>query len=314
MSSSTPKTDRELLELLKEFIPDLSQPTRELEQRLGIQDWNDFKKVVELPGKPLLPDQVRPLYFSCERQPGGGELAPRSLNVEYDPTPDARENHARALEHLTQLLGPATNGKAINALTSSWTIGRSLVDITSYTSNEAESNRLFREHPYLQSCTHLSIELQYLDQPPPAALLPIAAEQLLTIHLPRSATARDSWSPDDMRHVFELKAAENPKIPSAVLASVSPRTLIFGREEKSIAVFLPDILVQLPRFSDLQLGLSRIKPAKGPGGSHLAFLWKYGHCGLNLVNATGTNDLDSLAKKLASFLELPLEVNEQYNC
>lgn len=281
----------------------------ELTARFGTEidpayDW----EVLPLPGEtPPLDGLIRP--FTAR---SGLDLAPQHPPTDFSAAawwvPDARDNIQRAFDTLAPRLGQARIARRANTLHCAWTFGAAALELTAWPDDLPAYDVPAQERdPRLASACHIYIRTGW-------RILPSAEEAAWLESFQPLFPQSEKTSPRQLRagpvpetHLEFIR--EPPATPGpwldALGVSAGGEALIWTEGQLHL----------VPVADVVRLKLQRMLPAKGGGGAWLSADVLTGYPAtpvktLTLAAATGTEDLNAPARKLAQAIGRPLEIGQ----
>jgi hypothetical protein len=302
-------------ELFLQFLSDLNIPHMDsiydLKSRFGVSKsrFYEFQDVVLMKDSmSIVPQQVLPFEFSTLGYPD--LLPPAEFWTLLAGSPDARDNHRRAVEDIRRFFGnPTKNNSTSNTIGDIWLFGPSSLRIVPWPPelNERSVNPSHEKHPELRTFCRLTVANGYRPTLSDREakwirlIIPIVSNQIQALPFGDSIFQGSHkgiyrWLPVDMQSRIPI-VARTPDL-EAFIGIHADTAIVIARE--NIASF----------------HLDRVLPARGSGGACLyleyidAFSSIIKQRRIQIISGAEPRSLDEVAESIAKSFGVDLSIGE----
>lgn len=262
----------------------------ELVTRFGARRYRDTWDAVAAPTTTnALSDD--PLEFFAQCFPDTMDLPPEYWFAEYFPHDDARANHAAIEKQITARLGEPSRNDTSNCLVRVWRTGVFRVEVHTFPPDMqtfAMTNVLHAKEPRLAIASSVSISSDYALVYPDASLASVATTAVLEL-------AKSQVAGHSRRHTRRNPDVLARAIHGAIAWQDADRVGV-STSATSLVVDRPPSIV-----------LERQLPGRGPSSSAITVGQA---C---VLRGDDEHALDAVAKRLALFWALPMEIQTTTN-
>jgi hypothetical protein len=277
---------------------------KELAARHGITE-HYGRKMVPLPPVSSLSNQ--PLAF----------LAPCTTALENHPVSyatttylvhdDAEKNHAEIVSQIRMRLGPGSPGNEARTLHEEWRFGRIVISAITWPPEKQApggTNLLHEIEPRLRFATTITVQSDFAYIFPFADLAAVFdSSDTRFLDLSSSPGVVASPSPSLLTRV-------NPPLCKDRITEDGWR--VWRNDTRGwLGVSNRDTTALFERGTQPSLILSKLEPARGPGGASLRVKATVEAESISIFQSPATHGLDALAEKIAVFWELPLSTTRE---
>jgi hypothetical protein len=227
-------------------------------------------------------------------------------------TPDARANLSAAEKRLTELLGKeGSHNASSNALRRSWTFGAARAELIVWPPELQRwhmTNRAHEREPRLKTACYLGINTGYRTVCSAHELAMFRTfEPISPIGSKESPRTNVRDSP---AHQSELEFVREPHPEAMNLIGLLGRSA-----DGATLIFFGSQLYLVPMKDVIGFRVARVRPAKGPGGSHLWIECRTSHeavatKSLLITSAGGVEELNGLAATISKATGTPFELGD----
>jgi len=278
---------------------------KELAARHGITE-RDRRSVVPLPPVTTLSNE--PLTFYVPYTPEIENHPVSYATATYLAHDDAAKNHTEIVAQIRLRLGLGAPGTSATTLNEEWRFGRIVISATTWPPEKqlpGGQNALHEMEPRLRFATTVNVQssLSYI--------FPLA-DLAVDFDSPETRVFDEVDRPDVVASPFgSLPVRVNPPLLQERLRAGEWRA--WRHDGKGwLGVSTPDTTALFERRFQPTLHLTKLTPARGPGGASLRIETVGDWGSAAIFQSARTDGLDALAEKLAPFWELPLStIREQ---
>jgi hypothetical protein len=255
-------------ELFLQFLCNLGIPHMDsicdLKSKFGVSKsrFYEFLDVVVIKDSlPIVPQQVMPFEFSSLGDPD--LLPPAEFSTLLGGSPDARDNHRRAVEDISRLFGkPPRNDSSSNTIGDTWLFGPSSLRIITWPPelNKRSVDPSHEKHPELRTFCSLSVANGYMQTLSEREAewirmtIPFVSNQIQALHF------SDPIFQGSHKGIYRRLPA-NMQSQYAIVGRTPDLEAFIGLDE--------DTAIVVARGSITSFHLDRVLPARGSGGAHL---------------------------------------------
>ena len=274
----------------------------ELAKRHGVRRHPAFRTdVVEMRTKlPFVEGLLWPLAFGHDKD-SPVNLPPASFFGHARIGDDARANVQAVLRQLQPVLGPGEPAGSANTVGHRWAFGRSSLELTAWPGDLAighGGNPALDREPRLRTACTIGLTTGWRPATSAADRAQLDSfEPVVRVFSPESRwPAPRSGAAERLLEYWRESTLPDARRLGWVGRSADHACLVF---------FGPDLML-VPMAEVLRVEVTRVQPARGPGGSTLSLALAGGWRSLPLCDGDGPDDLSDLGAALAAGLSRPL--------
>ena len=277
-----------------------------LAKRYGIRTHPAYGwKIIEIPAsRPIVAGLLWPL--SAQVWPGHSPRVPAtSFSSVASFGANARDNLGRVAEHLAEQFGPSPIEPAGNTVQCRWRAGAASVQLIAWPpelQSHRPNNPAHARDPRLVSGCHIAIETGFRLPASPAERAWL--DSFVAIGPARDPQAR-ATAPEMLLEYIR----EPPPGVERIFGQVGHSA------DRQALIFCPAQLYLIPMAEVTGFKVTRLRPARGSGGSQLEATCRTGERDMpvktvTIARADGVDDLNELAATLSATLARPFELGD----
>jgi hypothetical protein len=280
---------------------DGTRTINQLAQQYGVRRWFEFIDVVYLPPSPLFSENREPYYVRCHTPTV--LVPPAEFCCDFDCTGDGFRNHQVALARFSDLFGTPEKGIAVNTWSHTWRFGRASLNLSTFIREKTTGESpLYKKYPELWEKCQIWIRVD--------PVRPVSIEEETYL---RSIPSEDQL-PFPRQSEWDLSTG----FPAWRRGNLPTNRFVCWRDRRGgkLGWYLETAAAFWEARFCTALKLVRLLPGRGNGRSTIylvmrnPFSLQQEEVAEAFLFGNEPNSLDSAAKRLAEFWDLPLRTEE----